>query len=153
MFFCPHSCPSVLVSVPLFSLSLLQATPFPENTAKGVACETTCLPTLQLARSLHYVQQFSCLFKTTCLPSQVIPCHTRYICNLKCSCIVIVTRTLLLGLHIIPSATTGGQKQGQRDHERGSGTKGQGQRDRNRGTYVLVLFFYAKIIFIACWFL
>lgn len=54
--------------------------------------------------------------------------------------------TLLLGLHIIPSATTGGQKQGQRDHERGSGTKGQGQRDRNRGTNVFVLFFYAKIL-------
>ena len=59
--------------------------------------------------------------------------------------VVIVIRTLLFGLHIIPSATTEGQKQGQRDDERGAGTKGQGQRDRNRGTYVFVLFFYAKI--------
>lgn len=68
----------------------------------------------------------------------MIPFHTRYIHIHVTSnvAVVIVSRTLLLGLHIIPSATTEGQKQGQRDDERsrGAGTKGQGQRDRNRGT-------------------
>lgn len=77
----------------------------------------------------------------------MIPFHTRYIHIHVTSnvAVVIEIRTLLFGLHIIPSVTTEGQKQGQRDDERGAGTKGQGQRDRNRGTYVFVLFFYAKI--------
>ena len=84
----------------------------------------------------------------------MIPFHTRYIHLHVTSnvAVVIVSRTLLLGLHTIPSATTEGQKQGQRDDERGAGTKGQGQRDRNRGTNVCVVFL-CKNFFLACWFL